>query len=530
MAATFWGASTGHFSKGFALTNSQRTLMLQTILFLTYLLVGALVFSTIENWSYLDGVYWADVTLFTVGFGDFALTEPLTRALVLPFALIGVISLGLVISSIRSMILDRARRRVGIRMEEKTRRKLVRTLTKTGNDRILKPMTDETLNLSPHVTNEFERRKVEFELMRSIQDRALKRRQWMDLAVSFGTLILLWLIGALVFWESERRYQAPWSYFDSFYLCFVSLTTIGYGDRVPQSNMGKSFFVFWSLLALPTMTVLISHAEDTVVKYVKNLVIKVGAVTILPRDKIITEMERQHLKQFRTHETAQRIENGLSRWRSPKHLYKFTKAQQSEDPKPDERTLHKRHKRAVHHTHLRHVASKIRHAAAVSAQITSHEHHELNTLPTGKEFQLLLVAEIQSVTQHLREPKPRRYSFEEWAWFLWLLGQDERDAGAHRKARPDEKRTRGVAAEQNRMHVDAKAKPFQWSWVGNRSPLTADQEESEWVLDRLTFRLQRVLEEDADEDEAEAAADVIGKACLSPETEKHLLSQISRTR
>ncbi|KAJ2982718.1 hypothetical protein NQ176_g1212 [Zarea fungicola] len=338
MTATFWGASTGHFSKGFALTNSQRTLMLQTILFLTYLLVGALVFSTIENWSYLDGVYWADVTLFTVGFGDFALTEPLTRALVLPFALIGVISLGLVISSIRSMILDRARRRVGIRMEEKTRRKLVRTLTKTGNDRILKPMTDDSLDLSPHVTNEFERRKVEFELMRSIQDRALTRRQWMDLAVSFGTLILLWLIGALVFWESERRYQAPWSYFDSFYLCFVSLTTIGYGDRVPQSNMGKSFFVFWSLLALPTMTVLISHAEDTVVKYVKNLVIKVGAVTILPRDKIIAEMERQHLKQFRTHETAQRIENGLTRWRSPKHLYQFTKAQQGEDPKPDERT------------------------------------------------------------------------------------------------------------------------------------------------------------------------------------------------
>ncbi|KAJ3476267.1 hypothetical protein NLG97_g9183 [Lecanicillium saksenae] len=304
MTATFWGASTGHFSKSFALTNSQRTLMLQTILFLTYLLLGALVFSTIEGWNYLDGVYWANVTLFTVGFGDFATTKPLARGLVLPYALIGVISLGLVIASIRSMILDRARRRVGIRMEEKTRRKLVRSLTKTGNDTILDPMLGEGTALSPHVTNEYERRKVEFELMRHIQDRALTWRQWMDLTASFGTLIVLWLIGALVFWSTEKAYQEHWSYFDSFYLCFVSLTTIGYGDRVPISNAGKSFFVFWSLLALPTMTVLISHAEDTVVKFVREITIKLGAVTILPRDKLIAQMEKEHLKEYNSHQST----------------------------------------------------------------------------------------------------------------------------------------------------------------------------------------------------------------------------------
>ncbi|XWX01943.1 hypothetical protein V2A60_009975 [Cordyceps javanica] len=520
MTATFWGASTGHFSKSFALTSSQRTLMLQTIMFLTYLLLGALVFSSIEGWNWLDGVYWANVTLFTVGFGDFATTRALARALVLPYALIGVISLGLVIASIRSMILDRARRRVGIRMEEKTRRKLVRTLTKTGKDTILNPISGEDAVLSSHITNEYERRKVEFELMRSIQDRALAWRQWMDLSASFGTLIVLWLIGALVFWSTERHYQDQWSYFDSFYLCFVSLTTIGYGDRVPISNAGKSFFVFWSLLALPTMTVLISHAEDTVVKFVKEMTIKLGAVTILPRDKVIAQMEKEHLKKYNSHQSSLRMESGLMRWRSrSKHTSPDRHAHGANDPNADEGTIRKRNRRAARHTHLRSVASKIRHAAAVSAQITSHQHHQLDELPTGKEFQLLLVAEIQSVTRHLRESKPRRYSFEEWAWFLWLLGEDERDAHTHRKARPEEKRTQDVAAAQSRLHVSSGAptQPFKWSWVGNRSPLTADQEESEWVLDRLTFRLQKALEEDADSEEAVAAA--AAKRCLAPDTE-----------
>ena len=512
MTVTFWGASTGHFSKSFALTNSQRTLMLQTILFLTYLLLGALVFSKIEDWNYLDGVYWANVTLFTIGFGDFATTKSLARALVLPYAFIGVISLGLVIASIRSMILDRARRRVGIRMEEKTRRKLVRRLTRSGNDKILNPMSGEDTNLSPHVTNEYERRRVEFELMRSIQDRAVTWRQWMDVSASFGTLVVLWLVGALVFWASERHYQDQWSYFDSFYLCFVSLTTIGYGDRVPISNAGKSFFVFWSLLALPTMTVLISHAEDTVVKFVRDMTIKLGAVTILPRDRLIAQMEKEHLKEYNSHQSSLRIESGLSRWRSgSKHAM-----HSADDPNADEGTLRKRRKRAARHTHLRSVASKIRHAAAVSAQNQGHQHRELDDLPTGKEFHLLLIAEIQSVTQHLREDKPRRYSFEEWAWFLWLLGEDERDAHTHRKARPDEKRNHDVAAEQNRRHKDAHAQPFKWSWVGSRSPLTADQEESEWVLDRLTFRLQKALEEDADSEETAAAA---AKRCMAPDTE-----------
>ncbi|KKY35578.1 putative potassium channel [Diaporthe ampelina] len=259
MVVTFWGAMKGHYSKDFQLTNSQRTLMLQTIMFLVYLLVGALVFSTIEGWPYLDAVYWADVTLFTVGFGDFSAATPLGRAFLFPYALIGVISLGLVVGSIRSLVLERGQRQLSARLMEKKRKTTLKRMVRRGKDDILVPVTDEGdydddyPERSTASLTEYQRRKREFELMRKIQ-------------------------------QCELRYQG-WTYFDGFYFAFVSLTTIGYGDVTPISPAGKSFFVFWSLLALPTMTVLISNAGDTVVKFVREATDKLGTVTILPDEK-----------------------------------------------------------------------------------------------------------------------------------------------------------------------------------------------------------------------------------------------------
>ncbi|KAK0709425.1 hypothetical protein B0T26DRAFT_405084 [Lasiosphaeria miniovina] len=293
MLVTFMGAHLGRYEKDFKLTPSQRTLMLQTIMFLMYLLVGALVFSNIEGWDYLDAVYWSAVTLFTVGFGDFYATTTLGRALLMPYALVGIISLGLVIGSIRSLVLDRGRRRFDARLVEKKRRTMIRRMTLKGNDEILKPVGGRHADPMQHLSEssrpstgltELERREEEFKLMRKIQEDAARRRRWYSLAISGSTWMVLWLVGAKIFQECEIPYQG-WTYFDAFYFAFCSLTTIGYGDTTPISNSGKSFWVFWALLALPTMTVLISNAGDTIVKGIRDATDQVAMVTILPGDR-----------------------------------------------------------------------------------------------------------------------------------------------------------------------------------------------------------------------------------------------------
>ncbi len=48
------------------------------------------------------------------------------------------------------------------------------------------------------------------------------------------------------------------TYFETLYFSYVSLLTIGYGDFSPKSSAEKPFFIVWSLVAVPTMTILVS--------------------------------------------------------------------------------------------------------------------------------------------------------------------------------------------------------------------------------------------------------------------------------
>ena len=63
MMVTAYGARVGHYSREYKLSNSQRTLMLQTIIFCIYLVAGAAVYSKVEDWRFLDSVYFVDYTL-----------------------------------------------------------------------------------------------------------------------------------------------------------------------------------------------------------------------------------------------------------------------------------------------------------------------------------------------------------------------------------------------------------------------------------------------------------------------------------
>lgn len=507
MLVTFWGALTGHYEKDFKLNASQRTLMLQTILFLMYLLLGALVFSNIEPWNYLDAVYWANVTLFTVGFGDFSASTTLGRALLFPYALIGVISLGLVIASIRSMILQRGHRRLDARAEEKERRQVLRAMaSRPGADAVLHPVHNDSCSSSsapsPHAT-EYDRRRAEFELMRTIQHKALTRRRWRAMLVSTGSWLVLWLAGAAVFLDLERPYQ-DWTYFDAFYFCFVTLTTIGYGDRTPASNAGKSFFVFWSLLALPTMTVLISNAEDTVVKFVRDATLQIGNLTILPGEGAFADNLRHAISRItcrllfcdyyvlpRPDKDAKDVSNFPLSLDASSDAGSVSPEQQHQRRHADA-DLERRGRPSYSSTYTSHVRRSLSRFRDPHAD-----------LPTDTDLHFLLISEIQILSQHMREPVPRRYSFDEWAWYLRLLGQDERDPHRHRKPaahhthhRRTGARRRHPAHKQHHRHDephDDEKDDHRWSWVGHQSPLMGSQEESEWIFERLTNRLRESL-------------------------------------
>ncbi|OTA92866.1 hypothetical protein M434DRAFT_396145 [Hypoxylon sp. CO27-5] len=462
MVINVWGAETGHYGKDFELTTSQRTLMLQTILFLMYLLIGALIFSKIEGWNYLDTVYWADVTLFTVGFGDISPQTTLGRALLVPYALVGVISLGLVIGSIRSMILDRGKRRLDARMLERQRRLSIRRILRKGNADVLEPVDDEASDSSSRARwTEFERRQKEFQLMRKIQRQASRRERWTAMAVSSSTWIVLWLVGAKIFQECEAPYQG-WTYFDGFYFAFTALTTIGYGDLTPVSNSAKAFFVFWSLMALPTMTVLISNAGDTIVKGVKDGTLLLGNITILPgehgfrreikqllaklscgvlfMDSDIEETPpgflgaaREHTDDEEEDEEEENENEGSSNTNEVNNAETNQRADKDAKKGVSSPTSPPAGGALTASTSKTSRSRDSRSKSASDASSIARDSFPTELPKSRAEYHLVLIDEISRVTKHLRHSPPRKYTFKEWAWYLRLIGEDESNAENHRR-------------------------------------------------------------------------------------------------
>lgn len=79
-----------------------RHFILSVSIFVFVIAIMALIFSKIEGWYFLDGVYFSIVSTLTVGFGDFEPTKTSTKILLFPFA---VLSIALLANQV-SMIVD----------------------------------------------------------------------------------------------------------------------------------------------------------------------------------------------------------------------------------------------------------------------------------------------------------------------------------------------------------------------------------------------------------------------------------------
>lgn len=117
-----------------ALSGPHRVFVIQIMIFIFWLAMyfsvscdililcsGAALFYGIENFTFSESVYFVDITVTTVGFGDNG-PPPINivvmavvphnnigRALVMPYAIIGILILGLVVSSIRTVVIERSR-------------------------------------------------------------------------------------------------------------------------------------------------------------------------------------------------------------------------------------------------------------------------------------------------------------------------------------------------------------------------------------------------------------------------------------
>ncbi|KAF2877014.1 hypothetical protein BDV95DRAFT_481923 [Massariosphaeria phaeospora] len=454
MVFTVYGAYKGHYPKEFRLTSSQRTLMLQTIGFMMYILLGALVFSKIEGWPFLDGVYWADFTCLTVGIGgEFVPKTHTGRSLLFPYAIGGIVMVGLVIGSVRSLVLERGKAKMSARFMETKREKVLSSLD--TKQRTIKIGLFEKIGFSEKDLSESQRREQEFRVMRRIQEISERNRRYTALAISSTAALLLWFLGAVVFMHSEK--PQGWSYFVSLYFAYTSLLTVGYGDYYVISNSGKPFFVFWSLLAVPTLTILISNMGDTVIKGFKDATIWIGSLTVLPDENGL----------------AATLKTGLKRWKRGE-LYE-----------KGEEDTHGSSEKAHFDRLGKHIKEGELEQAEEAGEHGDYLQRDIHF------YHFILAKEIRNLIDDVDVSPPKQYTYQEWTFFLRLIGQDERDSALHRKPEVEHKRSKhsspalGVADGG-----EADNNESTWSWLGIRSPLMGTQTEAQWLVSRLTATLE----------------------------------------
>ncbi|KAI5364610.1 Putative Two pore domain potassium channel [Septoria linicola] len=511
MCITVHGANRGYFAKDFYLTNAQRTLMLQTMSFIIYLLLGALVYSQLEGWRYLDAVYWADVTLLTVGLGDYAPETNVGRGLLFPFAIGGILMVGLVIGSIRTLVLERGKQKMAARITEKRRENAIYGVDQQRGTIKISWFAKADFNVAPTMSPA-QRREEEFRVMRKVLAAAERERRYFALATSLSTTAILWLVGAVVFMVSEN--EQDWTYYQAVYFGFLGLLTIGYGDETPASNSGKAFFVIWSLLAVPTLTILISDLGDTLVKSFSEAT-NWTYTHLLPQDDV------KQSARAAVCSAASKISNS-------------EKKSQGNHISAEE-----------HHQHTMRKLKERLEPHVTRGQLEEHRKAGQKDNDADRDFRFylrVLARESKQALKDSRADDPPEYSWHDWEFYLQLMGNGNTDdtdnfpgqqisdelapkallhadapfkaggafpaltnadaQGAHdeksdldglvdRETQRDDKWSatptkRGLL--RKRRTVDPLGN---WSWLDEQSPLMSSMSDSEWVSDKLAEALER---------------------------------------
>lgn len=476
----------GHYPQHFSLTDSQRTLILQTMLFFFWLAGGGAVFSVVEsgnpdmNWSYVNALYFCDVTILTVGFGDLYTTTDVGRGLLFPYSVGGIIMLGLMVSSIAKFAAEIGSDKIVRKHVENTRARTVgRTVTNSQEmerrqtfdegsrptisgpinpvdrsketaitfaddvDKPSPPRISTLKKVASLVTKQPRQRqpklillreeKDRFEAMRAIQNNTARFKKWYALCLSITAFGLLWCVGAAVFWRCERETQGM-TYFQAIYFCYVCLLTIGYGDLAPQSNAGRPFFVLWSLIAVPTMTILISDLGDTVIKKFKNGTFKLADFTVLPKYGVWREFVERHpwllntLQQRKQrHDEKRRVEEGFQ-----------------VGPEPEQPPI-----------------------PPTIEQLAEEQ-------PSMSDLARKLSKKVRQTADEMRSQPDKRYSYEEWVEITQLIRFTAKKDGEDQPIEDEEDL-------------------IEWDWIGVDSPMMSKSGEPEFVLDRLCESMHRYV-------------------------------------
>ena len=226
-----------------------------------------------------------------------------------------------------------------------------------------------------------------------------------------------------------------------------------------QTNASKPIFVFWALIALPTLTVLIGAVGDAVSAIVNWYTTWVGEHAEALYDIFVALYQPNNRARDKIKDLIRNPEK-----------HKDPEDQITDDGFHQISNLDKRH------------------TVPLDFNTEDFTHWQIEAAAEKYRPWLMLRA-AQEILKHVDSDPPKKYTFKEWSWLLKLLGEDEGTEEGHRHI--GQPLPEGVEVVNPVRENESQV----WSWLGQESPLMSleDGSEPKWVLKRLINLLEKEL-------------------------------------
>jgi potassium channel subfamily K, other eukaryote len=467
-------------------------------------------------------LYFACVTVLTVGYGDLYPQTNLGRALLIPFSFGGILILGLVVFSIYKSITELGKKNVIRHHYERSReRTLGRTVTTSlelerkeiemelarerahakhahrGSARSpatiqTRPTTFQLLNQTtlnrrgsmtstrpPSIistssalsrTNSFKegfKRKKRIRLLREEKERfeAMRKIQSKSEEWKRWVRLVISLTIFAVFWFvgavgfwQTEKETLGLTYWEGVYFTWVTLITLGYGDISPHSWGGRCLYVIWVQFAVPSITILAQDMTSTVVATFNSLSHNI-TTAILPRRETLHQMAIRWPWVFRF----------LPGWLQRK--IQDREAQMRVDMGfpvgPTSNDISRVTKEDAFAS-----GEATPDLAALASQ---HEADLAGKVPDAAALARQLALAIKRAAIDMAGANPKQYSYEEWVEFTRLI------------------RFSAIGGVPQALKEEESEGLVEWDWLSEKSPMMAEATEPEFVLERLCESLVRYL-------------------------------------
>jgi len=234
-------------TKGSGFSRVQRKLLILVSAAILYVSFGTYIFMKMEPWSSKESMFFIITTLTTIGFGNRAPKNDHSRLLIIIYSIGGMAILAYTISVISEVLKENIMVSFQTQLTMFREKRYERIVCNNDADKA-NANGDAILNL-----NDFDEEEEERNIVFN-DHKQIAKKQFL-----FAIILMIssWAGGACTFYYTEG-----WSFIEALYFCFISFSTIGFGDLVPTTSSSLSIFNVWIILEIATMTFMVSAVTN----------------------------------------------------------------------------------------------------------------------------------------------------------------------------------------------------------------------------------------------------------------------------